>query len=299
VDAVLRSDVTFRSGDADCAAWLYRPEGAPACVVMGHGLSAVRDQRLPAYAERFAAAGLAALLFDYRGFGASGGEPRQVVDIGAQLADWRAAVAHARSLPGIEEVALFGSSFAGGHVLQVASEDQGIAAVVAQCPMTDGLLSTLKVPPLTQLKLARAALQDQARALAGRPPLLVKAAGEPGEAALMSAPDALPGFAGLTDPGSAWQNAVAARVGLRIGLYRPGRHAARIAAPLLVCICDDDTLVSTKAAQKAADAAPRGEARHYPIGHFDIYVGEWFERAVTDQTSFLTSHLETARAEPV
>ena len=291
----MKSDVSFRSGDADCAAWLYRPSGASAVVVMAHGLSAVRDQRLPAYAERFAAAGIGVLLFDYRRFGASGGEPRQVVDIGDQLDDWRAAVAYARGLEGVRQVGLFGSSFAGGHALQIASEDAGLAAVIAQCPMTDGALSALKVPPLTSLKLARAALQDQARALAGRPPLLIRAAGRPGELALMSAPDALPGFESLTGPDSAWRNAVAARVGLRIGLYRPGRHAARITAPLLLCICDKDSLVSVKAAAKVAEVAPRGEARHYPIGHFEIYVGEWFERAVADQTAFLVSHLETAR----
>ena len=60
--------------------------------MLGHGLSAVRDQRLPAYAERFAEAGLAALLFDYRHFGASGGEPRQLLDIQRQLEDWRTAL---------------------------------------------------------------------------------------------------------------------------------------------------------------------------------------------------------------
>jgi hypothetical protein len=49
--------------------------------------------------------------------------------------------------------------------------------------------------------------------------------------------------------------------------------------------------VSTKAAEKVAQRAPRGESRHYPIGHFDIYTGEWFERAVADQTEFLTRHL--------
>jgi len=124
-------DVTFRSGDADCAAWLYRPDGATACVVMGHGLSAVRDQRLPAYAERFAAAGLAVLLFDYRHFGASAGEPRQLLDIGRQLDDWRAAIAYARTRYG--RVALFGSSFAGGHVLQLASEDDAIKIGRASC----------------------------------------------------------------------------------------------------------------------------------------------------------------------
>ena len=69
--------------------------------MLGHGLSAVRDQRLPAYAERFAEAGLAALLFDYRHFGASGGEPRQLVDIDRQLEDWRSAFAYARGLEGI------------------------------------------------------------------------------------------------------------------------------------------------------------------------------------------------------
>jgi fermentation-respiration switch protein FrsA (DUF1100 family) len=281
-----REDVTFGAG---LAGWLYTPADARACVVMAHGLSAVRDQRLPAYAERFAAAGLAVLLFDYRHFGASAGEPRQLLDIGRQLDDWRAAVAYARTR--YERVALFGSSFAGGHVLQLASKDGAIGAAVAQCPMTDGLLAALKVPPLQSLKLARAALQDTARALAGRPPKLIPAAAPPGELALMATEDALPGMTRLAGPESTWRNAASARVGLRIPLYRPGRHAAKIACPLLVCICDEDTLVSVKAAAKVAERAPRGEVRHYPIGHFDIYDGEWFERAVADQTEFLTTRM--------
>ena len=107
--------------------------------MLGHGLSAVRDQRLPAYAERFAEAGLAALLFDYRHFGASGGQPRQLLDINRQLEDWRTAFAYARGLDGVEQVGLFGSSFGGGHALEIAAEDPAVAAVVAQCPMTDGL----------------------------------------------------------------------------------------------------------------------------------------------------------------
>lgn len=103
MDAVLnREDVTL---PGEIAAWLYNPD-AEACVVMGHGLSAVRDQRLPAYAERYAAEGLAVLLFDYRGFGASGGEPRQVIDIGAQLDDWRTAIRYARDF---KRVGLMGS----------------------------------------------------------------------------------------------------------------------------------------------------------------------------------------------
>jgi fermentation-respiration switch protein FrsA (DUF1100 family) len=289
VDAVVREDLTLPN---ELAAWLYRPDGATGCVVMAHGLSAVRDQRLPAYAERFAQAGLAVLLFDYRHFGASGGEPRQVVDIGHQLEDWRTAIAYARRLDGIRRVGLFGSSFAGGHVLTLAADDHGdVAAVVAQCPMTDGLLASLMTPPKTMVKLGRAALQDQLGSLAGRRPKLIKAAGRPGELAVMSSPDTVPGFASITPPDSTWINAIAARIGLKIGLYRPGRHAARIECPLLICLCENDALVSVKATEKVAQDAPQGELARYPVGHFEIYTGEWFERAVSRQAEFLARHL--------
>ena len=111
----------FDSHGVSCAAWLYRPEAgerssAVPCVVLAHGFAGTREARLDAYAERFAQAGMAALVFDYRNFGASGGEPRQLLDIGLQLEDWKAAVAFARSLEGIdpERVALWGTSFSGG-----------------------------------------------------------------------------------------------------------------------------------------------------------------------------------------
>ena len=93
-------------------------------VVMAHGLSGTRRDRLGAFAERFAAAGFAALVFDHRGFGDSGGEP-DLFDPGAQLEDWRAAIAFARSLPEVDpsRVATFGSSMGGGNALAAAAED--------------------------------------------------------------------------------------------------------------------------------------------------------------------------------
>ena len=102
-----------------------------------------------------------------------------------------------------------------------------MAAVVAQCPMTDGLKASLMTPKLTALKLAKVALQDQLGSYFGRKAKLIPAAGEPGEVALMSAPDVLPGFKAITPPDSAWVNLVAARAGLKIGLYRPGRARRR------------------------------------------------------------------------
>src|SRR5438128_8473253 len=108
----MRSDVTFRSGDSDCAAYLYEPDGpSTSVIVMAHGLGAVKEMGLEVFAERFCEAGWRVLLFDYRHFGASGGEPRQLLSVRRQRADYRAAIAFARKLPGVENVALFGSSF--------------------------------------------------------------------------------------------------------------------------------------------------------------------------------------------
>jgi uncharacterized protein len=72
-----REDLEFRCGEEACAAWLYPAAGDETVgpiVVMAHGLSGTRRDGLGPFAERFAAAGIAALLFDHRGFGDSGGE---------------------------------------------------------------------------------------------------------------------------------------------------------------------------------------------------------------------------------
>lgn len=291
-----RTDVTFPSGDGSCAAWLWQPEGQGPhpLVVMAHGFSATRELRLDAYAQRFADAGLGVLLFDYRHFGASPGEPRQLLDIGRQHEDFRSAVAYARDLGWADpkRIALFGSSFSGGHVVAVAAQDKRIAAIVAQCPFQDGLATLPKLGAANLVKLTVAGLRDQAGALLGRPPHTVPAVGAPGTTAVMTTPDAEPGFRALVPrEGTGWENRVAARIALRVGLYRPGRAAARLACPGLWCVCDEDTLAPASTTVACAQRAPRGEIRRYPIGHFDIYVGEWFERAVADQTEFLVHHL--------
>ncbi|HTM86404.1 MAG TPA: alpha/beta fold hydrolase, partial [Mycobacterium sp.] len=162
--AVAREDVRFPSGADLISAWLYRPDGdgeAP-LLVMAHGLGAVRTMRLDAYAERFRAAGYACLVFDYRHFGDSDGQPRQVLDIAKQLADWAAAVGYARTLPGIDHdrIALWGTSFGAGHVIATAAKIPGIAAVIAQCPFTDGVASARAVKPTTLARLSALATRD-------------------------------------------------------------------------------------------------------------------------------------------
>ncbi len=293
-----RSDVTFKSDGIDCAAWLYAPagDGPHPVVVMAHGFSATRDQRLDAYAERFCAAGLGVLLFDYRFFGASGGEPRQLLDIRFQHADYRAAIAYARSLSWVDDsrVALFGSSFSGGHVIALAAADPSIAAVVSQCPFTDSFASLPKLGPANATRATVAALRDEVRARTARPPLYIPPIGPPGTFAVMSTPDAEVGFRAMTAPDSPWENRVAARIALQVVGYRPGRAASRLRCPALFCICDRDSVAPAARTDRLVSAAPRGEIKHYPVGHFDVYIGDAFEQAVADQTEFLVRQLQPA-----
>jgi len=293
-----REDVQFASGDDRISAWLYRPTSSdPApLLVMAHGLSAVRTMRLDAYAERFSGAGYACLVFDYRNFGDSGGRPRQLLDIKMQLADWAAAVAYARTLEGIDHsrIGLWGTSFGGGHVIATAARVPGIKAAVVQCPFTDGVASARTLNPVIFARIGVLAARDLIAARFGRSPVMVAAAGKPGEVALMNAPDAYPGYMRLVPEGRTVPNEVAARLALKVIAYRPGRSAAKVSCPILFCVCEADSVAPAVPTLRYAAKAPRGEVRMYPEGHFDIYVDEAFERVVEDQLAFLDRHLKNA-----
>ena len=295
-----REDVRFRSGADRISAWLYRPErGGPApALVMAHGLGAVRTMRLDAYAERFSAAGYACLVFDYRNFGDSEGQPRQLLDIGMQLADWAAAVAHARTLDGVDHdrIGVWGTSFGGGHVIATAARVPGIKAAVAQCPFTDGVASARTLSPVIFGRVGLMAARDLVAARLGRSPVTIPAAGKPGEVALMNAPDVYPGYTRLVPAGQTVPNEVAARLALKVITYRPGRLAAKVACPILFCVCEADSVAPPVPTLRYAAKAPRGEVRMYPEGHFDIYVGDAFERVVADQLAFLDRHLKRVNA---
>ncbi|MFI7589314.1 alpha/beta hydrolase [Spongisporangium articulatum] len=296
---MIKEDVTFDSHGDDCAAWVIRPDahafpGPRPVVVLGHGLGGVRDMGLDAFAERFAAAGMVAVVFDYRHFGDSGGSPRQLLSVRAQLEDWDAAIAFAKRVAGVDpaRIAIWGSSFGGGHVMVVAAKHPELAAVVSQCPFTDGLSSSLALGPRSTLAVAPYALRDEFAALTRRTPVRVKLAGPPGTAALMTAPDAEPGYRALLKPGTTFENAVAARLGTRIGLYNPGRKAKKVTSPLFVGVCLRDSVAPAKATLRHVKKAPNLELHEYDTGHFDIYVGDWFETVVTDETAFLTRWLK-------
>jgi len=287
-------ELRFESGGVECAGWLFRPpaaaDSAAPCVVLGTGASCVYDQGLALYAERFAAAGFAALAFDYRCFGRSGGEPRGLLLVGRQREDFRAAIRLARSLEGVdgERIALWGYSLGGGNVQALLIDEPGIAAAaVCVAPVVSGLRSLLHMGgPGHVLRLAAAGLRDGARALRGAEPWRVPATGPPGSRGLLNSPDSLPGFKAMTPADSSWRNALCARAALAPP-YRLERKIRRIACPILYCIAEDDDVNPPELGKRAAERAPGGELKLYPGGHYDPFHGETLDRMASDQIGFL------------
>lgn len=298
--------ITFPSGSEECSAWHYQADGdafrmsdGVPCVVMGHGIGATKDCGLDGYAQTFAEAGLDVLAFDYRSFGDSGGEPRQTVSISGQLADFHAAIAAARRLPGVDaaRIVLWGVSLGGGHVLAAGARDRRVAAVVALAPMVDGLaagryaLSHYRPGQLAGSALR--AMRSRVARLTGNGGKPVAIVGRPGRPALMSLPGAYEDYLAIAGP--TWRNEIDAAAALEVGGYRPVRHAAQLRCPLLVQIADLDRSSPPHAAAKAA-VAGRAEVRHYPCDHFDIFTGAWQRRAAEHQVAFLRRQLGTKQA---
>lgn len=296
--------VGCRSGGERCAAWLHLPEadGRHPVVVMLHSTAGVRQLRC--YAERaaaFARAGVAALQFDCRGFGASEGRPRQLFDVRRQAEDLAAAIACARERSELdpERLALWGGSASCAQVLDAARGDAGVHAVVCLTPFVPGR-ATQRSARTPVARLAAAAFADRARIALGRDPRGVRVGGEPGETAILVREDAagreramLPpdarfdptGQRAELDGGSVWENRVVLRPRLRTP--HPLRLAPDVSVPVLVVAGERDELCPPGPAAGLAERLPAGQLDRYTCGHFDLYDGE----SIAAEAEFLAAQL--------
>ncbi|KXO89528.1 alpha/beta hydrolase [Tsukamurella pseudospumae] len=294
------TEVSFTSHGVRCAAWHVRSasealarDGRRPVVVLAHGFGGTRDTGLLVFARAFADAGIDALVFDYRTFGDSDGEPRQQVSYRMQREDYRAAVDAARRLPGVdpERIALWGTSYSGGHVIDVAAGDPRIAAVVGLVPATDGAAALLQVAryagPILPLRLVGHGLWDVATAVAGRAPHRIPLAARPGDPGIITTSGSYEAYTAMGGP--TWRNEVCARTALEIGLNRPTTKAGRVTCPVLFQVGTRDRVAPAAAARRtAARIAGPAEVAEYPIDHFDGYDGPWRDVAIADEVAFLT-----------
>ena len=115
--------------------------------------------------------------------------------------------------------------------------------------------------------------------------------GKPGCFALMNTPDAEGGMRALIPPDSAWKNEAPALITLSIPFYRPIAAARRISAPSMIVAAEKDALIAHASVKKTAARIVGATFISLPVGHFEVYVGELFEKVVELEGNFLHANL--------
>lgn len=295
-----RNRVSFLSASTTCAGYLYTPidgtDNAP-CLLMVNGFSGTMDHHLPRYAERFANAGFFVMIFDYRFFGESDGQPRQLLSVRKQREDVRHAISFLRAHKQIDasRIVLWGTSLGGGRVIDAAAHDSKIAAVIAQVPGIDMVArnarATIHMPASMLRKVLAAAVIDGVKGALGLRPHYIKIFSDRGETAVFTDPKLKHRFDALMHSSKTWKNWFTPRFYLSPPRYKKGT-IEKVSMPLLLCVADKDVYANPLFQEWIGKQAPKGEVRHYDAEHFDIYHDKVFGQVVEDQIAFVRRHVQ-------
>ncbi|RLM89460.1 alpha/beta hydrolase [Haloarcula sp. Atlit-7R] len=301
----MKRDVTFESAGAELSGWFYSPDSSPPwpVVVMAHGFSATKQMVADRYAEVFTETGVAVLLYDHRGFGESGGEPRQQVNPWVQARGYRDAIAFATTLKNVDpaRIAVWGDSYSSGAALVVAALDTRVAALVIQVPALGD-----EVPSDDPDGSARESMKQMVRTGSVEPvadeirgPMPVVWDDQDRRPSALKPETAFRWFNGYgTRPDTNWTNEVTI-VRPKSPQWQPGLCATDVTCPALFVVSPEDEMPRS-APTVARDAYERlsgpKEWVEIPGGHFGLlyYPSETFDRASSAQSRFL---VETILAE--
>jgi fermentation-respiration switch protein FrsA (DUF1100 family) len=297
----MRSNVSFKTGDGiTLRGWHYLPDrrtGPVPIIVMAHGFSAVKEMYLDRFAEAFAAAGLAALVFDYRNFGESDGEPRQEIDPWRQIDDYRDAITFAETLPETDRnrIGIWGSSYSGGHVLVVGAADRRVKCVVSQVPLISGRRNARRLVRADMWSALQGLFEaDRRNRYAGDAPAMIPVvSADPAGPAVLPTPDS---WAWFTETGRSrapsWRNEVTLRSVEKFTEYEPGAYIQFVSpTPLMLVVALRDHLTVADAALAAYEQAlePKRLAT-LSGGHFDAYTAA-FDQAANVAREWFVEHL--------
>jgi len=300
----VRRDVEFEGfGGVELRGWLYLPQ-APAGqvpgVVMAHGFSGVKEQFLDRYAEVLSAAGMGVLVYDHANFGASGGEPRQLINPWAQARDYRFAARWLRDRAEIDaaRMALWGTSFSGGEVAVIAALDDGYRAVVANVPFTGypGVDYTADPGRIEAIRGALETADGTGPADGGDvmgPLALIEEDGYDGMVMFAGSNAGAVFAAGAEGGASSWQNRVSVQSAFSGDpMWDPGYAFEHLRAPLLMVVAAQDTVAPAQIALDAFARAPEPKRLvTLDCAHFEAYTGDEFTESSTAMAEFLTEQL--------
>lgn len=293
-----RQEVAFSSCGATLRGVLLTPrtEGPLPAIAMAPGMSGVKEGSILAYAEYFARGGFAVLAYDHINFGGSGGEPRQEVDPALQRRGYRDAITFLTLRPEIDasRIGIFGTSYSGGHVLEVAAHDRRVKCVVSQIPAISGF-EAFRRSVRPDARAAALALQDQDRGarFRGAAPMVVKAVSDdPAEFCAMPGQAAYDYFMEQARIAPSWKNELTLR---SLDLFRAVGNAAFMPwispTPLLMIVALADELAAPDLALDAYQSAKEPKKLVLlPGNHFSPY-SEEFSLTGNEARDWFTRHL--------
>jgi len=134
-------EISFYSEGNTISGMIFAPENAESCptIILCHGFAGVKELLLPNYAKAFAEAGFVALIFDYRGFGASEGARGRLIPT-EQIVDIRNAITFVQTLEEVDRdnISLWGTSFGGANAVITAAQDKRVKSVAVQLTFANG-----------------------------------------------------------------------------------------------------------------------------------------------------------------
>jgi uncharacterized protein len=284
----MRKDITFKSKGLNCAGWLYladdlnKGQKAPA-IVMAHGHSAVKEQYLAPFAERFAAAGFATLVFDYRWWGSSEGEPRCQLFPLEQVEDYRNAITWVSDQPAVDpkRIGLWGSSYSGGIITYVATFDKRVRALVGQVPAVISLDDRRNMNPARWDAAGEMLLKDRIERYRTGAVNYMKVVTADNEPCSLAGKEACDFFMASRGVAPTWQNRITYESVEKMREFDAARLIHWVSpAALLLIPAEKDYLLPIDAVKTAYDRAnePKGIVP-LPVGHFEVYFEPWLSIA--------------------
>jgi uncharacterized protein len=299
-----RTDIECTVEGATLRGWFYSPETGSApfpTVVLQHGFSAVKEMHLDDYAEVFAAAGLACLVYDHPGFGASDpvpGTPRLEIDPWQQIRFVSHAVTYAQSRDDVDaaRIGLWGSSYGAANAYVTAAIDRRIKAIVGQVPLVTGSLSFTQLVRIDQWAATEEmfAADRLARLRGERPAMVPVVDADPRAPSALPTPDSYAWFTATAEKRApSWRNEVTLRSLEYFRGYEPGDFIPKISpTPLLMVVAPGDRLVDGGLALRAYETAVTPKKLvTVEGGHFEAYTGTGFEVSSGAARDFFLEHL--------
>ena len=290
----MRRDIQFYSETSLLQGHLYLPEGSSPdsklpCVILCHGFAGVKELLLPKFAQAFAEKGFAALTFDYRGFGASGGEKGRLV-WREQVQDIRNAITFAGTLDEVnpEKIALWGTSYGGANIIETASQDHRVKCLVVQISFGNGerVITRGQTPEQKEKLLAMLEKAWQREVAKGRPMML------PIEQILTDA-QSKQFFKDNVQEFPCLDSKLSILFIKHTLEYHPEDRLPHLHLPILILGAEKDETNPIAETQSLYAKANEPKRLHIiqGAGHYEVYKGSFFEEAFGVELEWLQKHL--------